>query len=665
MPDTPSTPTKPLEPISIWAPVVDSGGVRFERPAPGIFADHYAPRRSLALRAQPDQRRIVFLGESAAAGYLYAPYLTPALRLQELLSATPVLGPVDVIDLARTNETLSGLVTTARSSRQLRPDLFVVFTGNNWGLLETQDFSAYGPPAGRQAVGESLAAGGWSQLARNGAQHTLRHAAEALDRLARDAAGTPLILVIPEVDRQHWEVRQPVPWLPGHGVAEWYRALARGERALGDGDGRSALAAAHQMLTLDEGVVATTYRLLGRAWCLLDRLDRAEDACQAALEASPLATTGFLGSPRITPAEQELLRRAGAEHGWEVVDLPALFAHHQPTTPEAPRLFLDYCHLSAEGVDLAMSSVAARIMARWEAPQTSGTQRATALDVDPVVEARACIGAAVHAAHRALPLARTDAHREIAAWCQAAIAADPSALATLRTLAQLRLESVPPATVTSESRPQDHSLLDPRILALLEGAHSLTPQHGLLWEGLDGQLIEVVEHLLVTRGEPGLDYSPLWEPRPGNRVENRWWLESPLEQLYPDALDRDGQRRHAHFRAAWPRTTFWLGPSECDLLLRATVRTPGRYPATSPSIGVAVNGVEQDPIRSSPTWRERTTRLRATDFGPGLNRLTLTWPFPQAEESPIDELIQSLRQGEEVDLFPIFGELHALSVHRG
>jgi len=101
------------QPISIWQPCEIDGEVVFERPDPLVMGDHYAVRKTISARKDPSVRRLCFLGESVAAGYLYAPHCTPAGVLHDQLCAVSGGEGYEVIDLARINETLDGLVATA------------------------------------------------------------------------------------------------------------------------------------------------------------------------------------------------------------------------------------------------------------------------------------------------------------------------------------------------------------------------------------------------------------------------------------------------------------------------------------------------------------------------------------------------------------------------
>jgi hypothetical protein len=64
--------------ISIWQPEARDGDRVFVRPPPLPLGDHHGARREIAAAGDPGTVRVACFGESAAAGYLYAPHLTPA-----------------------------------------------------------------------------------------------------------------------------------------------------------------------------------------------------------------------------------------------------------------------------------------------------------------------------------------------------------------------------------------------------------------------------------------------------------------------------------------------------------------------------------------------------------------------------------------------------------
>ncbi|MCB1035736.1 MAG: SGNH/GDSL hydrolase family protein, partial [Acidobacteria bacterium] len=234
----PGDPHRGPLPISIWQPEERADGRTFVRPQPGLFGDHYASRREIPQAKREGCRRLCFFGESVAAGYLYAPHLTPAEILGQQLGEA-----WEVVDLARTNETLEGWVRTVEAARQLSPDLLVFFGGNNWNLLETPESSPYLPSvSGRQQLAATLRRGGVPSMVEAAGRQLERKVRRALDRVISVARelGIPFFLLVPEVNLADWEGRQPVHWLPGDGVARWYRWLQEGQERIGDGDGSGA-----------------------------------------------------------------------------------------------------------------------------------------------------------------------------------------------------------------------------------------------------------------------------------------------------------------------------------------------------------------------------------------------------------------------------------------
>ena len=369
-PDNPASPPDPPmpdgpQPISIWQPQQVDGDVVFTRPDPLAMGDHFAACQTIAARKDPATRRICFFGESVAAGYLYAPHLTPAQVLDDQLRAVRGGGAYEVVDLARTNETLPSLVATVDSALQLEPDALVIFAGNNWTLLETPQVSPYVPSVrARQAYAQALREAGILGPIDRAARQVLHKAGAAMaliDEIAR-LASVPVVLVVPEVNLADWETRQPVVWLPGDGTARWYRhyeeALDRLERE----DWEGAAASAQAMIALDGATCPSSWRLLAKAHQGAGDGEQAREACRAEVDSNQYATLCFLSAPQATMMAQGLQRRAARHHGFATVDLPQIFAEYTGASLPGRRLFLDYCHLTVEGMKVAMASVTAEVL---------------------------------------------------------------------------------------------------------------------------------------------------------------------------------------------------------------------------------------------------------------------------------------------------------------
>lgn len=621
-------PPRRPEPISIWVPREVDGETAFVRPDPLPLGDHYAARKVLKPKKSELPLRVAFFGESVAAGYLYAPHLTPAGVLEAHLRALGGADNFEVIDLARTNETLPSLGATVRASLQIQPDVLVLFVGNNWNLLETPEVSPYVPSIrARQRYAETLRKGLGGPVRK--AEEDLRLVAEEtfeLISLIAMAVGIPVIVVVPEVNLADWETRQPVVHLPGDGVARWHSSYKEGS--------------AEAMKELDGGSCPTTWRLLARERMAAGDLEGARDAAIAEVDSARYATLGFLSAPQATTLARETLRGLARRHGFICVDLREVFARHTGSPLPGRRLFLDYCHLTSEGIHVAMAAVAAEVIRLSGMPEIG---ELPALEVAPEVEATARLGAAVHSAHRLLTVGPK---REILEhWCEAALEADPGVESAMLDLLEARC-SPGPAVLTAA---QQRNLASPYRLLL---------QHGWKWDHLDADLIQVLVDVLERRGRPVRDRvnRVLLEHHGARGIDlaEPFYHWEPLERFYPEVMDLQDLARRATYRSPWPVSSFCL-IADRDVELELTARgTPGE-------IQVAVNGNSIGTFPLGERWTRGT--LRVPVASPGLNRLTLRWPDPPPiEGDPFGPAIERLEIGLAADLHPVFGEVFSLIV---
>ncbi len=648
-------------PISIWQPRETPEGLLFERPEPGPLGDHFAAVRTLHPKQGSLPRRICFFGESAAAGYLYAPHLTPAGLLETQLWEIAGPGAWEVLDLARTNETLGSLAATVEAALQLSPDLLVIFAGNNWALLETPEVSPYVPSVGaRQEVAAALRAEGLLGPARLARQRLALRAEAALAAIAVRAreAQVPVVLVIPEVNLLDWETRQPAAWLPGDGTARWHAAYVRGQAALESQDWAAAESKAWEMVDLDGGTCPTPFRLLARALLGQGREAEARDACVSEIDATHPPLLAFLAAPQAGTAAREILTRTARRFGWAAVDLRPVFAAWTGSHLPGRRLFLDYCHLTSEGMQVAMAAVAEQILraAGHDAPAWRFLLTQTLFPaVSPEAEATARLGAALHSAHRLVavsPKAPLLLH-----WCRQAIAASPGIAAALLDLAEMRATSGPAILTTAQRR--NH-----------RSPYRLLLQHGLRWEGLDADVLEAAHEALAEAGQPEADqiarflHAACVLPEAGRDLAaSPRHLAEPLERFYPDVLGHADLPGRATLRAPWPETAFLLAGEGRDVEVAVTVRlqrTDGA-PGRRGRVEVTLDGRPVGSFEAGEAWERTPVRISGELLARGLHRLTLRWPPPPpAGEKALEAAIRRLEEGIEADLHPVFGEVFAL-----
>ncbi len=651
-------------PISIWQPQRVAGELIFVRPEPLALGDHYATRRILRPKSAELPRRICFFGESVAAGYLYAPHLTPAQVLEGQLRAVAGAEAYEVIDLSRTNETLYALAATIESALQLAPDVLVIFVGNNWNLLETPHVSPYVPSVqARQRYAQALREAGVLGVIELAARELLHKAGQTLaqiDRIAKSAS-IPVILIIPEVNLADWETRQPVLWRPGGDSGQWHAVYEKAVRLKGE-EWEAATAAARRMLELDGGTCPTTYRILARAKMEQGELQQAREACQAEVDSSHYATLCFLSAPQATSMAQEIQRRGARYHGFACVDLPKVFAEHTASPLPGRRLFLDYCHLTVEGMKVAMAAVTAEVLrlsgvtgdqVQW----SSLVKQLPDPQVAPEVDAMARFGAAIHSAHRLLPVGPKAPILEH--WCQAALSASAGIEQAMLDFVAAR--SAPcPAVLTAA---QQRNYTSP---------YRLTLQHGWQYDYLDVDVIEAICTALE-RFE-----------RPARKIVNQMLLEhhglqaagsdlvhpplyhwEPLERFYPEVMKFDELTQRVAYRSPWPVSSFCLiCDASRDVVLDLTARLPAVAGLPGSHLGqvrVAVNGQSVGTMGGNERWARQTLRVKRDDLREGINKVTLHWPaVPPLGDEAMQAAIARLEGGVEADLHPVFGEIWAL-----
>jgi hypothetical protein len=665
-PIPPSTPTQQPAPITSffpigpWKPTMRDGQVVFVRDEALTLADVWAPVAVLQQRKQRP-RRVCLIGESVAAGYLYAPEFTCAHALARYLDTLAGPGSHEVVDLTRLGLTGPELVSLAIAAMQLQPDILVVFAGNNWAYHHAAFPLVDAPDAMRevsrprdeqgyrQTQAQYLRAAGLRGLCELAAADEQNTATAALAGLAeiRRISGVHIVLVVPEVNLADWETRHPVAWLPGDGVGQWHQACHAAEAALHDGDGAAAAEAAERMLLLDQGSCPTSHRLLAIARRLQGRWS---DAAAAARDEVSISSWhgDFLHGPRVSQASQAALRRGAARFGFGLVDLPAIFAEHTEAALPDRRLFLDYCHLTEEGIAVAMAATAAEV-ARLEdgaAPRCDWRQLAMSRDwtVPPAIDARAKFAAAIHNAH--LNLAGDHLGGVIRHWCAQALAADPQIAAAMADFLMAKSSRCPPVLTSAHQRVYGSPF------RLSSKAYEL----GFL----EVELIDAISGLLDDAG-----YA-VREPVERELLEQFGLREHPVDLAHRFYRGSEiahygmAQANLDAYRAVWPVSRFYfLTDATRPVALALTVRLPHAEPRDQ-MFAVTVNAGPAHRFKAQPNWTKVDTVFDPCGLRRGINTLTIEWPATLQGAAASKHALAQLEMGLPAKLFPVFGEVFSL-----
>jgi len=342
------------------------------------------------------KKRVVLFGESAARGYFYDPHFTFAAALRGSVDAAG-LADVEIVDLARTDSVLERVTDLMRQAVALEPDLFVVFAGNNWLL-------AHDPPNfSMDAIASILREGGGAANIRAHCEEVLRGLARTFIKTAARLSaerGIQTIFVLPEFNLLDWhnEKSGQTPFRSSEETTLWEAAQRAATDSFLTGNLQQAETMAYRMIVLDSGTTPCGYEIL--AQCALRRGSASEARSWLELARDAGLFLPVMRSPRCHGVVQDVLRRETPADGIVLVDLPKVFEDYLSGNLPDRRLFLDYCHLTAEGLRVAAAAVAEQLLKVFEKPPRSWSEISHfEPDIPPRVLAEALLQAAIHNAH--------------------------------------------------------------------------------------------------------------------------------------------------------------------------------------------------------------------------------------------------------------------------
>ncbi len=645
----------PLNPdhVGIWERKVELGKACFVRRLEMMPEWHYWANLG-RIEAKGTKRRVVLIGESVARGYLYDPEFTPALALELILKSQFGEDEIEVIDLARTN--LGYMVRdVAIGALQLEPDLVIVFAGNNWGLN-------FPGPSEIVEINEALLQDGIAGVKRASEAQIARNAR----RIVRDVAtayenhGVPLVWMIPEFNLGDW--RDPItnaPHLRDGLNQEWLVLLEEAQRALRDQEWSRARELGQRMVEIDQGVCVAGLYILAECCQRVQDVDGERKYLELARDAVCWDLSRQV-MPRTYAVTQRTLREEAGKYQNQIVDLPLVFKEYLNEEIPGRRLIIDYCHLTTEGIQVAMAAAAAcvlRALKGVEVPWYALVSEHIA--PPPEIEAEAQFLAAIHNAHwfQSYDLAHY--------YCARALKLSPHVAALMINYMELQTQPLVPDLMsgseehisklgsslmhqyllTKNEKRFDRLLLDAIVAALEE-------------VGIDAR--EQLDHLRreehsVTLSERNLlDY---YYCSAVNQPQELAWLLEPAHRKYQP-------NNPAYYKAYWPESKFiFVGEAGCPVRLGLVCRLPA--PAAA-SISVELNRKPLLEIAVTRAWSTWEINLAGTDVHDGLNEIAIRWPIPEfSSDKELERVRSKLYERELSEFYPIFGEIHSFTAGDG
>jgi hypothetical protein len=637
--------------VGIWDRKEEGGRAYFARRVEDIEDWNYWANVG-RIEATTEKRRVVYLGESVARGFLYDPQYTPAGVLGKMLGSRLGEGEVEVVDLARTNLALE-IRELALEALQLDPDVGIVFAGNNWTIpfpLRAEELAPLD-----------------SALRTEGLLGAQRYIEERLglnvERVVRDISqryrerGVPLIWICPEFNLDDW--RDPeanAPQLASAANREWLHLRLDAEAALADGDLERAEELAQRMIEIDGGLTNTALYIL--ADCRRHAGDREGERryLETARDALPWVPSRST-SPRTQAVSRRTLHRVAGELGDVVLDVPDLFHDYLEGALPGRRLFIDYCHMTSEGILVTMAAAASSVLGALgeEAPPWRELLDHD-LGPEPRVEAEASFLAAIHNGHwwQSYDLVKHYCHRAVEQWPD--IREVMSRFVDLQTRRTPMLMCRAAQELTEVGSPLiqhyllrynnqqlDRLLIDAVVDALDAAGVDARPTLGCLRRG---------EHSIAQRPTDLLSYyynSAALQPQ-----EVRWAL--PRQASLPRPENR-------YYKAYWIESRFvFVGEEGLPARLQLTCRLPAHSPPGA-TVSLELNGSEQARFEVVHGWRSWDVAIDGSAVTDGLNEITLGWPVPDFPgEEELGTVVEDLVSGVYPEFYSSFGEIHSFTI---
>ena len=586
-------------------------------------------------------KRIVLVGESTARGWFYDPAYTPAGVLKSCLDKIAA-ECFEVIDLARTSLSFEEMMSLGRGAQALDADVVVFFAGNNWFAWDYPNIVRNDAKRRCEAAAvlrEYGVPGLKAHLEQGANRYFTSRLSEYFPKLSKRSA---VMFVIPAYNLLdwHWEMGPDIPSLPENDVARWVQLSGRGASAFEEGNYGEAEALAGEMHGLDKGTAVSSLELLAR--CKLKQGLR-EEACELLTQARDAHSYLSWQTPKTHRCIEQAIRSVCQQADVSLVDLPAEFSKHAEGGIPGRRYFLDHCHMTAEGIRIAMAAVSETIAGQFGISVPPREQVLSRVpQPGPDVQGAAHLAACMHSAQLGQP-------SEIIAYhLKTAVTAYPPLARALADYLELHAWVAPNWMCNNFEGDRETKLSPLRR----------SQRAGIQRKGIQQTLMQVFGE------EPGTTYasaiakcgSVLRAQRgvaPGNRID---LLEGWFSGSFADERNKSDRQ---FFVAHAPVSTFPLiCATSSGITLCLTCR---RHPSGDMPTTILVNGEAVAEIQVTPHWRTWRIPLPSQTMNRPVNTLAIRWPdVPIPAKEVLEQAADEMERGQTPTIWPIFGEIHAL-----
>jgi len=627
--------------VGTWEAVDEVNGRAFVRVNVGDRWDFWASVQKIPPKGS--RRRVVLVGESVARGLFYDPQFNPAEALQSIFDATCGPSAIQVVDLARISTFHDGLQSLLPEVLHLEPDVLVVFAGNNWHPLTK--------PSYEEAMNVSFAlreTGSWRSVRETCESMLVAKVKETLRSLKENFKdrGIPVVYVLPEFNLADWSTGCDSPLLLSNEDTEtWLRVKCEAEQLLQGAQWEKVEPLGHRLMQVDQGTTAAGPNILAEVSRRRGDLETAKTFLEMARDAS--VCWPFVQSPRSFSVIHQTFRNEASAHGIPLVDLPREFTKHLRGAAADRRLFLDYCHLTVDGIKLAMAHTAETLLPLLNYPTKPWKQLAEIdMKVGAKLDAEAHFLAAVHNANwgQGIDIVRhhvrtaLERDRGIARMMQLFL--DFQIRRVPSTLCQsfdalCRLNSIPAVNLLQNNEVELKFLNTNLVAAVVDELEQAgVPTRASI------ESVMIKQHAVQNGGV---------------NLVNSFYSTNSFSRSLIDY-------RPEFYKATTRNTTFPLVCAKPQPLnFAVTMKVPESRP--DQTISLRLNGALLIEIPATERWNTSRFTAPARLVRAGLNQLEIRWPMSAwSGDQHAERVAELVEVGEAVEVTPMFGFIHSFRV---
>ncbi|MBF8273298.1 MAG: hypothetical protein HW380_2403 [Magnetococcales bacterium] len=613
--------------LGLWKPVEKEGQFCHER----IDTDYFnISRWSSMERIGPksSKKRIVYLGESVARGFFFDPHFNPVAVMEAMLAEEPADTGYEIIDLACNGQFMQPMLKLAYDALALRPDMFILFAGNNW--LEPASLWRETGFGMAEALRQGEGVGGINRIIETWLEERTRAFIRQLTSLA-ETHHLPITVVIPEFNLLDFATDNiaGTPYLLAGTINHslWYKTRNKVPSLMQAAKYSEVEPLTKQLIELDGGTTSTAFSLLARCQLAQGKKHEARHSLERSRDAMlwcwPLLT------PRCPAVVRDTIRKEiGQGSPWlSMVDLPDRFTTWLDGELPGRDIFFDYCHLTAKGTTMVAAAMVETILERLDGGSTDfDTLMARAPTPTPEMIGRAHLFAAMHNASWGQPreLVRHHAHQAAQTPHQVELATRMADIAS-RCLPGALCEPFPEILQTND------------LFAIFRLADMGERRHDLLVDELTAAFQksspELADHVHQIRlRELGIARTGVDLLNPRQHISS--WCQP----------ETDWWEKTLYFSAYTQESRFLLVcPSRSDnLRLALTCRIPEDARSM---LQIRINDTLLQEITVSASWSTHRLLLPAHLLVAGKNEITLVWPVVISLKNPTDALVNLMLSG--------------------